>query len=318
MMSQFSNINHSPQRDRSVQAAKKDERLKVSVSIIIPTKNRYPALHKALKSIAGQTQLPEEVFVIDQSPSSGSWPQLLVEALPGTIDFNYICDPQISGGAEARNLAIDAARGDILLFLDDDVSLHPDFLEKLLMSWSERPNATGISGIADNYSRPTRFYFWWSAVFMRGPFRDDRQPVYWKASMLQEPVQVTRFTGCMMSFRKSAIKGVHFDSNLRGVSDGEDVDFCIRLKGKYFIDPRCKLTHHMDTSGRETTHWTQRHARAQTYLYYRNWTRHKIAFAWLRAGYMLAATLGCLSRRSLDPVRSMIAGRIQGKKACAR
>ena len=204
----------------------------VSVSIVVPTKNRYPALHKALKSIGEQTRLPEEIFVIDQNSNNGRWPKVLDDSLPSSVRFRYIWNPAISGGAEARNLAIDAAHGEILLFLDDDVTLHPDFIENLLTSWAEHPGATGISGVADNYSRPSRFYFWWSTVFMCGPFHDDRQPVYWQASTSTKPVQVTRFTGCMMSFRKSAIKGMHFDSNLCGVSDGEDVDFCLRLNGR--------------------------------------------------------------------------------------
>ena len=177
------------------------------------------------------------------------------------------------------------------------------------------PEATGISGVPDNYSPPKGFYNVWAAIFMRGPFHDDRQPVYWHAASLTKPVRVTRFSGGMMSMRKSAMKGVRFDNHLRGVADGEDVDFCVRLKGIYFIDPQCKLTHHFDTSGRERSHWTQRHARANAYLYNRDWRQHRLAYAWLRMGYFVAAMLGCASRKSVDPLRAMLAGISEGERA---
>jgi len=226
-------------------------------------------------------------------------------------------DANISGLACARNIAIERAHGDILLFLDDDVTLYPAFIEGLLDSYREHPEATGISGMPDNYSRPSGFYAKWASIFMRGPFHDDRQPVYWRAHSLSRAVPVTRMTGAMMSFRRSAINGTRFDSNLRGVSDGEDVDFCVRLNGTYFIDPRCKLTHHFDTSGREKNHWTRRHARAYTYLYLHNWRKHKLAYAWLSLGWLVAALLGCASRKSLAPLWSMRAGRAEGRRCVA-
>jgi glycosyltransferase involved in cell wall biosynthesis len=263
-----------------------------SLSVIIATKNRPEALANALRSIEAQTVQPSEVIVIDQSPGAPY--------------------ASISGSAVARNAGIERARGDVLLFLDDDVTLHPDFVEKLLASYRENPTADGISGIPDNYSPPGKFYFYWQKIFMRGPFHDDRQPIYWSASKISRAVPVSRMSGGMMSIRRSAMKGTRFDSNLRGVSDGEDVDFCVRLNGSYFIEPRCKLTHHFDASGREECHWVRRHARSHTYLHLHVWPAHRISYGWLRAGWMVAAAMGCLSRRSLSPWRSMKEGIAEG------
>lgn len=226
-------------------------------------------------------------------------------------------DANISGLACARNIAIERAHGDILLFLDDDVTLHPDFIERLVACYAELPDATGISGIPDNYSSPGNFFHYWSKIFTRGPFWNDRFPVYWNAQTLTRPVRVSQMSGGMMSFKRAAINGIRFDSNLRGVSDGEDVDFCVRLNGTYFIDPRCKLTHHFDTSGREKNHWTRRHARAYTYLYLHNWRKYKLAYAWLSLGWLVAALLGCASRKSLAPLRAMRAGRAEGRRCVA-
>jgi GT2 family glycosyltransferase len=287
---------------------------RLSLSVVIPTKDRYDALLRALASISTQSVLPDEILIVDQTRSRGDWSGKILKSLPPSVCVDYLWNPSISGLPEARNLAIGRVKRDILLFLDDDVTLYPDFIERLLLSWSDHPEAAGISGVPDNYPRPSFFYQLWSTIFMRGPFHDDRQPVYWRAMTLTEPVRVTRFTGAMMSFRRSAINGVRFDDNLHGVADGEDIDLCVRLKGTFLIDPNCKLTHHFDPSGREKTHWTQRHARAHVYLYKRNWGRHKLAYAWLRTGYFVAALLGCASRKSSDPLRAMLAGCAEGKQ----
>lgn len=234
--------------------------------------------------------------------------------LPASVHLDYVWNPAITGSAEARNAAIKRAHGDFLLFLDDDVTLYPDFIERLLASYEENHGATGISGIPDNYASPGKFFYYWSKIFTRGPFWNDRFPVYWNASSVTRPVKVSQMSGGMMSFQRDSLDGVQFDSNLKGASDGEDVDFCVRLKGTYLIDPRCKLTHHFNPSGREKDHWTRRHARAYTYLYRRNWSSHKIAYAWLSAGWLLAALLGSASRRSLSPLRAMMTGRAEGQR----
>lgn len=287
----------------------------LSLTIIIPTKNRYDALSEALKSIARQTVKPQEIIIVDQTPNNDGAREAAAKLLPDGVRLNYIWDPKISGLTTARNVAIENVAGDLFLFLDDDVTLYPDFIERLIAAYKEHPEATGISGIPDNYTPPGKFFYYWTRVFTRGPFWNDRFPVYWNAARLSEPVRVSQMSGGMMSFKKSLVSNTRFDPNLRGVSDGEDVDFCVRLKGIYFIDPRCKLTHHFNASGREKDHWTRRHARAYTYLFFRNWRSHKLVYSWLWVGWLIAAGLGCASRRSVAPFHSLFTGHREGKSA---
>ncbi|MHB8525022.1 MAG: glycosyltransferase family 2 protein [Candidatus Acidiferrales bacterium] len=286
-----------------------------TISIIIPTKERCESLLRAVRSIANQTVVPSELIIVDQTPGSDEAREEVLKICPAEIRLKYIWNPEIASLTIARNIAMEQTSGDIVLFLDDDVSLHPDFIERLLSCWAEHPEATGISGVPDNYSPPGAFYHRWSQIFMRGPFRDDRQPVYWHAAEIQTPIRVTRLSGGMTSFRRRAIVGKQFDANLRGGSDGEDVDFCMHLDpgAMLLIDPRCKLTHHFDPTGRAKDHWVRRHARAYTYLYFRNWRSHRLAYLWLWCGWALATTLGCASRRSVNPLRLLASGYREGR-----
>src|SRR5260370_34076428 len=146
------------------------------------------------------------------------------------------------------------AGGDIWLFLDDDVCLEPDFVEGLVEVSREIRKASGVSGIITNYPRPPLAFRLWSGLFMRGAFHDERQPIYWNAERLRNspPLRVHRFGGGLMSFRAEVIRGKYFDENLRGVSDGEDVDFCARLDPAtiLLITPRARPQHYHTPIGR--------------------------------------------------------------------
>ncbi len=300
----------------------------LSVSIIIPTKNRPVDLCRVCRSVWQQTVCARQLIIVDQSPEHESKEAVARQyadeprVVRETLKLDYVRDTTISGLAVARNRAMEIAFGDIWLFLDDDVILEPDFLQQLLGAYASHPEAVGISGVVTNYTRPPRLSRLWNTIFLRGPFFDDRQPVYWQADRLRNsgPVRVSRLGGGLMSFRSEAIRGKKFDENLRGVSDGEDADFCAHLgtEALLLITPKARLVHNQSPSGRERAHWLARHARGLTYLYRRNWrhgVKNRLCFMWLNVGYALTATLAGLRRASLEPWRSLLAGLREGAHA---
>jgi len=292
----------------------------ISVCAMIPTKNRPQELAATVRSLLRQSLVPDQLIIVDQSGGSESQQTLQREyeqapqRVRQRVALCYIRDVTLRGLAAARNRAMELARADVWLFLDDDVCLEPAFLEELLKVYGDNPQASGVSGIISNYPAPSRAFRAWSWVFVRGPLRDDRQPVYWKADGLRNaaPVRVSRLGGGLMSFRRAAIQGMAFDADLEGVSDGEDVDFCSRLPSGsvLLIAPRARLEHRQSPTGRSADHWLGRHARASYFLYRKNWNRgvkNRICFAWLKAGYALVATLASLRRGSLQPWRTLLA-----------
>jgi glycosyltransferase involved in cell wall biosynthesis len=285
-----------------------------SLTVVIPTKNRRASLIQAVKSLSVQTKPPQEVIIVDQTPNRDGTETELRKILPECVRLDYVWDPKISGPAMARNAGMRRTRGDVLLFLDDDLTLYPDFIERLLAAYEELPDATGISGMPDNYEVPGKFFYYWTKIFTRGPFWNDRYPIFWNAKRITRPVRVSQMTSAMMSVKTARLNGTLWDENVQK-ADAEDVDFCVRLKGVYYVDPRCKMTHHFDPEGRDMDHWTRRHARAYTYLCFKDWRESKLAYAWLNVGWLVAALLGCVSRGSLRPLRAMLAGRAEGR-AC--
>ncbi|MGH9438265.1 MAG: glycosyltransferase family 2 protein [Terriglobia bacterium] len=292
-----------------------------SVSVIIPTKSRAAELEAAVRSVLLQDHLPFELLIIDQSSEDASRQSVeraYTEAPSSArtaVKLTYITDPTISGGAAARNRAMDTASGDVWLFLDDDVVLEADFIKELLSVYAQYPGIAGASGVITNYKPYPWPFRLWDTIFVRGPFADDRQTMYQKAGHMRhvKPVRVDRLGGGLMSFRAEAIRGLRFDGNLRGVSDGEDVDFCARLGSQaiLMITPRARLVHNHSPAGRERDHWLRRVSRSQHYLYRRNWNHgsiNRISFLWLNTGYALIATLASVRRLSWEPWRALRAG----------
>jgi GT2 family glycosyltransferase len=288
------------------------------VCAIIPTKNRTADLALAVRSLLGQTILPAQVVIVDQSSDeSGSLRVKVDFAVAPTVRLDYIRDPSISGAAAARNCAMERASGDVWLFLDDDVVLEPAFIERLLDVYSNYPEAGGVSGIITNYRPSPLPLRLWTTAFARGPFHDERQSIYWAADQLRDggPIPVRQFTSALMSFRASTIREMRFDSNS---PLAEDTDFCWRLPAGtlLLIAPRARLVHNRSPRGRVYDHWLRAHAQSSYYLYERNrkrGVRRRISFAWLNVGYAIALAATCVKRCSLEGWQAFRAGRSAGR-----
>ena len=212
------NFIQSPRTDQSKSIDPTNTPQSLTVSVIIPTKNRTADLERTIKTLLQQTVQPLELIIVDQSAKPTFTRKI-------TIPTVCIHDPTLSGLTAARNTSMRVAQGDIWLFLDDDVLLEPDFIEKILEAYD--PNVTGVSGIITNYSAPALRQRLWEVIFQVGPFRDERQRVYRDAGRLLDarPIRVRQLGGGLMSFRATKIRNQLFDTNLTGACPGEDIEF---------------------------------------------------------------------------------------------
>lgn len=98
----------------------------VAASVIIPTRNRAALLELTLPGLLNQSMPPGsyEVIVADDG-STDSTPQL-GDRLTSDV-FHYLPLPP-NGASIARNHALTIARGSIVVFLDDDAFVGPNFV----------------------------------------------------------------------------------------------------------------------------------------------------------------------------------------------
>lgn len=100
--------------------------MKKAISIIIPVYNEEASISACLKSLRGQTGKENEIIVVDDGGIDKT--QEVVSVFP----VKLLRQSHLGPGA-ARNLGAKSAKGDILVFVDADMTFAPDFIEKLTL-----------------------------------------------------------------------------------------------------------------------------------------------------------------------------------------
>jgi glycosyltransferase involved in cell wall biosynthesis len=103
-----------------------------SASVVIAafSSERLEALREAVASVAAQT-VPalETIVVVDHNPA-------LLAELRAAPDGAVVLENTFPHGASgARNTGVAASRGDVVAFIDDDVTASPRWLEELLVAY---------------------------------------------------------------------------------------------------------------------------------------------------------------------------------------
>ncbi len=96
-----------------------------TVTVLIPTVDRYPYLQTLLEQLRAQTVRPLEIVIVDQTPADRRQVGL-AERFPD-LPIHLIALDR-AGQCSSRNAGIEASRGDFLLFLDDDDEIPPDLI----------------------------------------------------------------------------------------------------------------------------------------------------------------------------------------------
>lgn len=105
----------------------------MKVTVILCTYNRCQSLAKALESVAGSTMpssVAWEVLVVDNNSHDGTREVVEDFSRRDPNRFRYLFE-RIPGKSHALNAGIREARGDVLAFIDDDVTVGRDWLQNL-------------------------------------------------------------------------------------------------------------------------------------------------------------------------------------------
>ncbi len=113
------------------------------ISVIIPTRNRLEFLRESVASVQAQSSARWELIVVDDCSQDGTWDWLgsLGDARVRALRFERRRER-----SEARNAGLAAARGEYVLFLDDDDWLEPDALFRLERAAARAPAAIAACG----------------------------------------------------------------------------------------------------------------------------------------------------------------------------
>ncbi|RCX20056.1 GT2 family glycosyltransferase [Anaerobacterium chartisolvens] len=179
-------------------------------SVIIPCYNAEKVIQYCLDSIKKSTSANYEIICVDDFSGDGT-----VELIKKYRDVKLICMEKNRGAAVARNEGAKHAGGNILLFIDSDVVIMADTIEKIQASFREN-NADAIVGI---YSSDH-------------PFKEaasNYKNLHLRYTRMVMNKEVHVFDGSCVAIKKKVFDSVSgFDENIR-ILAGEDWDLSNRI-----------------------------------------------------------------------------------------
>lgn len=172
-----------------------------SVSIILCTSGLRPMLLQCLEGLTAQARqyLRCEIIVVLNGPEDTA----ITEAV-SQFPVRLLNEPR-RGVSIARNHAVPRAKGDILVFVDDDVLISPGWLEEIVKGFQD-PEVHCVTGrvipagpLTLTAERSGRYYTSERAL---SPWTLDTSNRDWYQYILGEPVGF----GCNMAFRKDFLE----------------------------------------------------------------------------------------------------------------
>jgi GT2 family glycosyltransferase len=125
--------------------------MNLAVSVIIPVYKGGEAFRACLSSLAGADPSPSEIVVVTDGDSDESG------RLAETFDVRVLELPERGGPARARNLGAQNSSGDVLLFVDADVTVYRDIIERVTDTFRQEPDLAALFGSYDEEPARTNF-----------------------------------------------------------------------------------------------------------------------------------------------------------------
>ncbi len=252
----------------------------MSFTLIVCTYKRPVPIIKLLDSIVAQTLYPNEIIIVDSSPTNES--QLAVTNRNYRNLKYFLVDENHRGLTRQRNFGIANADAgtDYICFLDDDIITEPDYFEKLIATYDSHRDALGVGGYIvnetdwtftgepsgqvskfsfDGWERdePARFRIrkklGLDATMAPGfspSFSHGRSIAFLPPS--GKVYEAEQLMGGVSSFKASVFKEHRFSTYFEGYGLYEDADFCIRVAktGKLYVNTAARVAHYHAASGR--------------------------------------------------------------------
>jgi GT2 family glycosyltransferase len=173
------------------------------VSIITVNFNQAKVTEELLRSLAKITYEAVEIIVVDNGSKENSF--YLKELFP---QIKLIRSQQNLGFAGGNNLGIKQAKGEYILLINNDVEVHPNFIEPLIQQLDLDENAIAVSPKIKYFHSPTKIQY--AGSYRVNPFtlKNGHRGTGSEDKGQFETTQITDYAhgACMMIPRKTLTK----------------------------------------------------------------------------------------------------------------
>ena len=186
---------------------------KPTVSVVIPVHNGGYKFRQCLESLTATCPRPDEIVVVADGESDNSW--RTAEA----FSINVIKLPEQGGPARARNAGARKSQGDVLFFVDADVTVPPDVVRQIKTVFNDTPELAAMIGSYDDEPSETNFLSQYKNL------------LHHYVHQTGSPDAFTFWGACGAIRRDAFMKLEGFDEGYRNPSI-EDIELGYRLKKK--------------------------------------------------------------------------------------
>jgi glycosyltransferase involved in cell wall biosynthesis len=205
------------------------------ISLIIPTYDRGEILSNTLAMALNQDYPDYEIIVVDQSKSVPDGVRRAIEDAHFRVQYIRMLHPNLPA---ARNAGARAASGEIIVFIDDDVVIGPDYVYSQARPYSD-PSVGGVMGLTFDPGELEE------PEIIEGKLKLNLYGP--KAQLSNGVVQVSRLIGGNTSYRmKAFLEAGMSDERFTGSGWFEDIDLAVRVEHAGYVllmDPRIRLRH---------------------------------------------------------------------------
>lgn len=216
-------------------------------TIIIPTYNRKKYLLDTLEYIKGQKVQPDEIIVIDASEHSFQ----LNESERTHFDLlKYVEWKEYGNISKQRNHGISMAKGNYILFLDDDVTFDDDLIQNYIEAFIAT-DADGISGLVET----AKYKFGSNPIRFKGILSDIGEDNLQPCNIIAPTRVICTASFAIKTSVLIAIGG--FDENQRGSYDDVETGFRLVKEGYKIIHHPLPKVFHIQASAsgaRDSSH----------------------------------------------------------------
>lgn len=224
-------------------------------SIVIPVYNQWQLTRDCLRSLKATVPSNQtELILVDNASTdvtSKAAPFLGKELFGG--NFTYIRNEQNRNFAGASNQGAYAAKGDFLIFLNNDTVAKPGWIQGLAEDFSSFPNLAGTGPLLLYPEKPLLGH---TVQHLGVSVSSLRQVghLYEGIPAASPLVKKRRFfqiitAACLMMPRELFIKAGTFDEEFK--NGYEDVDLCVRLAKdgfRFTVNPDARVIHYQGQS----------------------------------------------------------------------
>jgi len=209
----------------------------MEISIIIPTHNRSDALAKTLSTLVKQGFDGKWEVVVVNNNSTDNTDEIVKsqqEKFPAPL---YLIHESVPGPAAARNAGARKAEGEIIVFIDNDILVKPDFLRQHVETIRANPKSWFIGRVVNPPDlRETPF----------GRYRDDLHESYFEHLPTEEFADYNGATGQNWAMRREEFfEAGAFDDGY-SIASCEDAELALRARKKGFrtmFTPKSVVVH---------------------------------------------------------------------------